>query len=232
MYNIGINLVNEKFENTYVNTINKSECNLSLVDEKDIEEVIDDLDGVVLKENTSQNIGEICELIIKIKKMSNSFIWIFCDEPVDVQKIIYLQLGADGIFTKDNSPEEMSLSMNNSLKRYQKINTIEDICEEKEEGGLKLINHNLSVRPSGRSEEIPLTRLEFQLMRLLYENHSKGVSYKDIYEEIWQAPYENNKYKYKVANLVFHLRVKLENGGAKPSIIRTVRSKGYMLSES
>ena len=92
---------------------------------------------------------------------------------------------------------------------------------------IELIPNNVSVRLYPNEDEISLTRLEYQLMNLLYENPSKGITYEEIYEEVWQTPYKDNKYR--VANLVFHLREKLEKAGGKPSIIRTVRSRGYML---
>ncbi|MBL1225825.1 winged helix-turn-helix domain-containing protein [Enterococcus sp. BWR-S5] len=230
MYNIGVNQPTDEFEHTYIENLSNSKCNLVQVDSENMDAIISDLDGVFLKEDTNQNIGKICGLIMKIKEKSNPLIWVFSEEPSPIQKIIYLQMGADGAFTKEDEPEAVNLMINNSLKRYQqdkKEEMIEQFVDKP--CGIELIPHNLSVKFSGNSEEIALTRLEFQLMQLLCDNYLKGVSYQEIHEHIWQTSYKNNKYK--VANLVFHLRSKLEKSGVEPMLIRTVRSKGYMLSE-
>lgn len=230
MYNIGVNQPAEEFEHTYIENLNSSKCNLFQVDSENMDAIISNLDGVFLKEDTNQNIGKICGLIMKIKEKSNPLIWVFSDEPSPIQKIIYLQMGADGAFTGADEPEAINLIINNSLKRYQQDKK-EEFSEEEVEvaHGIELIPYNLSVKFAGNQEEIGLTRLEFQLMQLLCNNYLKGVSYQEIHEHIWQTPYKNNKYK--VANLVFHLRSKLEGAGIEPTVIRTVRSKGYMLSE-
>lgn len=231
MYNIGVNQPTEDFEHTYIENLSNSKCNLIQVDSENMDAIISNLDGVFLKEDTNQNIGKICGLIMKIKEKSNPLIWVFSEEPSSIQKIIYLQMGADGAFTGEDEPEAINLIINNSLKRYYQEKQVEVIEKPAEHiHGIELIPHNLSIKFSDSTEEIALTRLEFQLMQLLCNNYLKGVSYQEIHEHIWQKPYKNNKYK--VANLVFHLRSKLEKSGVEPTLIRTVRSKGYMLSEA
>ncbi|MBL1229915.1 winged helix-turn-helix domain-containing protein [Enterococcus sp. BWB1-3] len=232
MYNIGVNQLSGDFEHTYIGTLEKSKCNVFQVDKENVEKLVSNLDGVILKEDDTQNMGVICGLIMKIKEKSNPLIWVFSDQPSATQKVLYLQLGADGTFSSESEPEEVNLIIENSLKRYQKLkkeehsNDLEKI-KGKSDSLVELIPHNVSVKMHPDAEEIPLTRLEFQLMKLLHKNQSKGVTYKEIYEVVWKIPYKDNKYR--VANLVFHLRTKLENAGAEPTIIRTVRSKGYML---
>ncbi|WP_086350724.1 winged helix-turn-helix domain-containing protein [Candidatus Enterococcus clewellii] len=229
MYNIGVNQVTEEFEHTYIEDLDKAKCHLVQVDAENIETMIKDLDGVFLKEDANQNIGKICGLIMKIKERSNSLIWVLSEGPSSIQKKVYLELGADGAFTVEDEPEVINLIIKNSLNRYRKVKKEKKMTTSFDcVPGIELNLDTLSVKFEGCSEDISLTRLEFKLMQLLYENYQKGVSYQRIYEYMWGCPYNDNKYK--VANLIFHLRAKFEKVGINPMLIRTVRSQGYMLS--
>ncbi|MCB5953438.1 winged helix-turn-helix domain-containing protein [Enterococcus sp. CWB-B31] len=228
MYNIGVNHSAKEFESTYIENIEKNRYNVLQVDNENMDKVVDNLDGVVLKEDSDQNIGVICGLIMKIKEKSNPLIWVLSDQPSALQKVLYLQLGVDGTFTSETAPEEVNLIIRNSLNRYQKVKSKSTKPEIEKGLGIELLPYNLSIKLEATQQEIPLTKLEFQLMKLLYDNLHVGVSYKEIYEYVWQKPYKNNKYR--VANLVFHLRSKLEGAEVESVVIRTVRSKGYMLS--
>lgn len=229
MYNIGVNQLTEEFEHTYIEELSNSKCNLIQVNSENMDTIINNLDGVFLKEDSMQNIGKICGMIVKIKEKSNSLIWVFSEEPSAIQKMVYLELGADGAFTVEDKPEVINLTIKNSLKRYQKIRTVEKSNEPKQKvPGIELVFDTLSVAFDGGAKKIELTRLEFKLMQLLYDNYQKGVSYQKIHEYMWKTSYNNNKYR--VANLIFHLRTKFEKAGVDPMVIRTVRSQGYMLS--
>lgn len=231
MYNIGVNQMTENFECAYIEELSNSKCNLFQVDVENMDMVINKLDGVLLREETDQDIGKICGLIMKIKEKSNSLIWVLSEKTVSIQKILYLQLGADVAFTAEDKPEEINLTIKNSLARHQKSKHEKKLIDSIKEGpDIELAPDMLSLRFNGNPTEIALTRLEFKLVQILYNNYLKGVSYKEIYEYIWGTPYENNKYK--VANLVFHLRNKINESGTDPMVIRTVRSKGYMLARA
>ena len=232
MYNIGINHSAEEFETAYIDTLEKSKYKVFQVDDNNMDHIVNCLDGVILKEDSEQNIGVLCGLILKIKEKSNPLIWVLTDQPSSLQKVLYLQLGVDGTFSSENAPEEVNLIIRNSLKRYQQSQDEQVMTKAQMAGdnhlGLELNPYNLSVKLKSSKDEIPLTKLEFQLMKLFYDNPSRGISYQEIYEFVWKRPYANNKYR--VSNLVFHLRTKLLNGGIDSITIRTVHSKGYMLA--
>ncbi|MCB5953908.1 winged helix-turn-helix domain-containing protein [Enterococcus sp. CWB-B31] len=235
MYNIGITQPVEEFERTYVEKLGRNQYKLVTVDVNNMDTILSDLDGVLLKEN-EKNLSETCGIIMKIRERSNSFIWVLSEKPTAVQKVIYLHLGADGTFSNENEPEEMTLTIKNLLNRQKKASGTEndkplDSKEEVQSGAVshfKLLPNNLSVQIGKERTEVTLTRLEFKLLSLLYEHQSQGLSYKEIYENIWDDAYKGSKYR--VANLIFHLREKLELQNVSSSIIKTVRSKGYMLS--
>lgn len=84
-------------------------------------------------------------------------------------------------------------------------------------------------------QEVSLTKLEFQTISFLQENIGKAMSYEEIYQAVWQekhtgSPLENRQYR--ISNLIFHLRKKMEINNVHPNYIKTVRSKGYMLMNS
>lgn len=229
MYNIGVNQLAEEFEHTYIEELSNSKCNLIQMDSENMDTIINNLDGVFLKEGSTQNIGKICGMIVKIKEKSNPLIWVFSEEPSSIQKMVYLELGADGAFTVDDKPEVINLTIKNSLKRYQKIKTAEKVDNSYQKvPGIELVFDTLSVLFDEGATKIALTRSEFRLMQLLYDNYKKGVSYQKIHEYMWETTYNNNKYR--IANLIFHLRTKFEKAGVDPMVIRTVRSQGYTLS--
>ncbi|MFD2388371.1 winged helix-turn-helix domain-containing protein [Enterococcus rivorum] len=84
---------------------------------------------------------------------------------------------------------------------------------------------NMSVLIEGK--EIELTKREFCMIHLLSSNPKTAFSYEEIYQSVWNEAYNNQKYK--VANVIFRLREKIEKNTEKPIYIRTVRSRGYML---
>lgn len=235
MYNIGINQPKEKFDRTYLEILSQSNCNLHSLSVNDSTEegLLDNLDGVILREDGINDMPTICGQIIKIKKNSNPFIWILSKEPKSTERVVYLQLGADGTFSESNEPEEVALIITNSLNRYMKFSNVPIKKIQKEESkdnelNFQLVPDNLSVRIGSDNKEISLTRMEFKLLNLLYANQSKGLTYEEIQEHLWEGNGEASRFR--VANVVFHLREKLEAADLNPNIIRTVRSKGYMLN--
>ena len=107
------------------------------------------------------------------------------------------------------------LSMSNLLQRVKRrfypklaIANEEQTVTKNLSERLYLIAPNLSVC-LGSGEEILLTNEE-------------------LYKNVWKDT--ANERKYRVANVIFHLRKKIEQDVNKPQYIKTIRSKGYMLT--
>ncbi|MBC9810819.1 winged helix-turn-helix domain-containing protein [Carnobacterium maltaromaticum] len=75
-----------------------------------------------------------------------------------------------------------------------------------------------------------LTKIEFQIMGVLCDNPDKTVCYADFMKQVWSNESDGTVRNYKIANAVFHIRNKIEKNRKFPRFIKTVRSKGYMLS--
>ncbi len=69
---------------------------------------------------------------------------------------------------------------------------------------------------------VPLTRLEFALLRYLMQREGKAVSRADLLQDVWGYSYEGDSNVVEVA--VRALRRKL---GTRSRVIQTVRGLGY-----
>ncbi|MFD1901677.1 helix-turn-helix domain-containing protein [Enterococcus termitis] len=70
-----------------------------------------------------------------------------------------------------------------------------------------------------------LTKLEYQVMKLLLENET--VTYEQIIQALWTDDGEDKLPQ--VSNIIFHLRQKFTKVGEIGTVIQTNRSVGYEL---
>lgn len=185
--------------------------------------------GILIFEEDLNNIGEVCKYIIDVKKESKALIWVVVPEQIHSAKLIYLQMGVDAVFTQESDIEENILTMSNALKRYKEFKKQKKVERPAldENRPLKLNSMNLSAVIDG-TLEVPLTRIEYKIMELLLQNPNVALSYQDIYKEIWTDESEHSKFR--VSNVIFHLRKKLEEDSLEPRFIKTIRSKGYLIN--
>ena len=85
-----------------------------------------------------------------------------------------------------------------------------------------------NVWVEGRPIE-PLTKLEYRLLRLLYENANKLCDKYRIVKEVWGEDYIDQVDDSRIEKLVSRLRRKIEPDPAHPQFIITVRGRGYKL---
>lgn len=80
----------------------------------------------------------------------------------------------------------------------------------------------------GRQTET-LTRLEYQLMLLLFENADKIVDKYQIVTDVWGEDYLDDVDDARIEKLISRLRQKVEPDPSTPQFITTVRGRGYRL---
>lgn len=220
MYKIGI-IRNQNSEfPEYIDALEKQNFRIEFLSMNDLEPNGASIDIYVVEEMGSL---KTCEIILKLRKETTKLIWLLSAETSKVNNLVYLQLGVDGIANILNEKEELALQFSNLLSRgiYTPVETV----SKEEQPSLDLIPSKLSVMKNGE-KEISLTPLEFKILNLLFTNRGETVSYKDIYVNIWGTEKKNQLYR--VNNLIFNLRKKLE-GSSDELYIRTIRSKGYLL---
>lgn len=195
----------------------------------DVSSELGNVDAVIIEESVVTDLSCICKNILELRMRLNKLIWVLLidnNEEAKTKKKIYLQLGADGVSTHE---EEFALQFSNILNRIEKkefptnVQTVSSPVPP-----LELLPENLSVLREGKVE-ISLTKLEFKVLELLFNRHDKALTYEEIYQHIW-ANESAEKKEYRVSNIIFHLRGKIEEDPTTPKFIKTVRTIGYKLA--
>jgi two-component system, OmpR family, phosphate regulon response regulator OmpR len=150
-------------------------------------------------------------------------------DPID--RIVGLEVGADDYVVKPFEFRELLARIRTVLRRaaVPPAPTAADAAEQPAErtriGGCTL---NLSARrlfgPDG--EDVPLTAMEFDLLRVLVSHPNRVLSRDQLldlaHHDSWD-PFDRS-----IDIRVARLRKKVERDPAKPEAIRTVRGTGYM----
>ncbi|MBL1226780.1 winged helix-turn-helix transcriptional regulator [Enterococcus sp. BWR-S5] len=227
MHTIGVLNIAGELRQEYIDSLKKEQYQVVPIDsEQKLDEKIRQIDGVIIFDENQENVGGVCNLILSIKKESQALVWTASKNISSINRLVYLQLGVSGNIEQKCDPEELRLIIRNSLGSEKKEDG-KQTGEENLNFAIQLNSANQSVSIEGQ-EEIDLTRMEFQILNVLYENRGKAMSYEEIHAEIWgenQVPS-----KARIANLIFHLRKKIERDMLNLRYIKTVRSKGYMLN--
>ncbi|OJG27407.1 hypothetical protein RU98_GL002496 [Enterococcus caccae] len=187
----------------------------------------DNLDAIVI---FGETMSEICCCLMELKKHVEVPIYLLSVSDESRSNIVYLQLGVEACFPMKMEAEELYYTLSNLLTPYANksshfsMNT-SNSSQKKE---IELIPRNLSVLIDGK-KEISLTKKEYYALELLYNSPGQTISYDELKEKLWASESNSEDKNYRVANLMFHLRNKIETSKMNPRFIKTVRSKGYML---
>lgn len=188
------------------------------------------MEAVILFYNDQQDIEQMYERIIDIrKKHFNVYIFILANEIRKVHHVVFLQLGCDCIFNADMGEDAFALSISNFVRRPTPKNILNQIDAEKEDeypADIQLVPNNFSVILEG-DREVSLTRLEFRALDYLVLRRGEAVTYEELYSYMWNK--KGTCKNYRVSNVIFHLREKIEEDASNPKYIANVRAQGYLL---
>ncbi|MFD2307324.1 DNA-binding response regulator [Enterococcus termitis] len=200
-------------------------------DENQLLEHLDSLHGVLIYSSEDSQ-SQVLELILSLKKQSLLPIWVKSKTENEISKKINLELGVLGNLDKNISDDELFVIIENTLKLIHKSDR-ENINGRNTSNELELNSLNCSMKLPNKSE-VSLTRLEYRMVSLLASRVNQAFTYEEISNHVWEGN-ENVDFSmktYRVANVAFHIRNKLKQGGVDPKILRTVRSVGYLLDSS
>jgi DNA-binding response OmpR family regulator len=145
----------------------------------------------------------------------------------ELDKVMGLELGADDYITKPFSIREFRSRVRALLRRAAAPR--HDPRREE-----VIAANGLSIDLAGRTVErderlVPLTYVEFELLRVLVSNRGRAFTRQELLEELWGGSEYRDPRTIDVH--VRHLREKLEHDPKEPQLILTVRSVGYRFSE-
>lgn len=148
-------------------------------------------------------------------------------EPVD--KVIGLEMGADDYLAKPIDLRELEARIKAVLRRTSKPEAVDvdsiDNTDKVSIAGLVLDLSSATL--FGRDgKEIPLTSMEFTLLKLFVKNKGRVLNRDQLMEMASDRNWD--PFDRSIDIRVLRLRKKLELNPKKPSIIRTVRGLGYV----
>jgi two-component system, OmpR family, KDP operon response regulator KdpE len=139
------------------------------------------------------------------------------------EKVRALDAGADDYITKPFGTDELLARLRAVLRRSS------------DDGGEPSVTiGNLTVDMAARTvtrsgEEVHLTPIEFDLLRVLAQHRGKLVTHRKLLQEVWGPAFETETHYLRVH--VAHIRSKLEPEPSRPRYVITEPGIGYRLRD-
>ena len=146
-----------------------------------------------------------------------------------VDRIVGLEVGADDYVTKPFDPRELLARVKSVLRRTQARPAAEPAAGAAAQRirfgrcSLDLASHQLF---DGADREIPITTMEFDLLKVFTEHPGKALSRDRILTLTRNREWD--PYDRSIDIRIARLRRKVEADPENPQVIRTVRGVGYM----
>jgi len=166
------------------------------------------------------------EIIHAVREWSTVPIIILSARGEEKSKITSLNAGADDYLTKPFGVGELLARVRVALRHAARLATSSE--PEETSFGFGDVRVDLAARTVLRgSEEVKLTKLEFDLLATLVRNAGKVLTHRFLLEKVWgpQAIDEPHYVRVFMANL----RKKLEQNASRPKYLLTEQGVGYRL---
>lgn len=176
-------------------------------------------DLVILDVNLPDVIGyNLCQ---EMQNRTKVFVLMLTSRADEADKIRGFSQGADDYLTKPFSLGELEVRVGAILKRQRAVTTAEK---------QRLIFEKLVIDPERREvtineQLIPLTALEFDLLRFLASHPGRVWRRSELIQEVWDYEYVGDQ---RVVDVhIGQIRRKIEIDTTQPVLIQTVRGVGY-----
>jgi len=152
------------------------------------------------------------------------------DEVID--RVIGLEIGADDYLTKPFDPRELRARIKTLLRRYQRTPQGSVTQAEPDSSGQCVrfgrCTLNLDTRQllDQQNQEIPITGMEFDLLKIFAERPNRVLSRDQILNLTRNRDWD--PYDRSIDIRIARLRKKIEADPDKPGTLKTVRGAGYM----
>lgn len=188
MHTIGVLSLKDVKENRHIKFLAEKGWATQEVEVKKLSKIEPEVKAILIEESTMPT--TCCHLIELTRGTRNTDIpiYILSKNSLDYN-MVFLQLGVEACFSVEMAPDEFCATLTNLLNHYHPVGFQDgrEYLEDKtavQPNNLKLVPENLSVIIDGK-KEVSLTKIEFQIMGVLYDNPCKTVCYADFMKKIW-----------------------------------------------
>jgi two-component system KDP operon response regulator KdpE len=140
------------------------------------------------------------------------------------EKVRALDAGADDYVTKPFGADELLARLRALMRRSVEAGGSPTL----ELGELVIDLQDRRVTRDG--EEIHLTPIEFELVRVLAQHHGRLVTHRQLLQEVWGPEYGDETHYLRVH--IAHIRSKLEPDPSRPQYLVTEPGVGYRLRDA
>lgn len=163
---------------------------------------------------------EICEEVRRWSRLPIVVLSAIGDER---EKVRALDAGADDYVTKPFGTDELLARLRAVLRRSAEAGGAPVV----EIGDLAIDVQDRRVTLGG--EDVHLTPIEFDLLRVLAQHRGRLVTQRQLLREVWGPEYAEETHYLRVH--VAHIRAKLETDPSRPRSLITEPGVGYRLQE-
>ena len=132
-----------------------------------------------------------------------------------------LEAGADDYIVKPFSATELTARIDAALRRRNEPEPYKPFVLK------ELTIHYQERRVTVDDQEVPLTAIEYELLRVLSVNAGRSLTYDQLLRQVWRQSHGGSSER--VRTIVKMLRRKLGDSAAKPTYILTARGVGHRM---
>jgi two-component system, OmpR family, KDP operon response regulator KdpE len=159
------------------------------------------------------------EVLRRLREWSNAPVIVLSVQDDEKGKVTALDAGADDYVTKPFNADELLARLRVALRRSTKTEEAAVVHAK------NLVVDLATRRVSVGGKELKLSKIEYDLLRLLARHAGKVLTHRQILREVWGPGHENDTHYLRV--YIAHLRDKLETNPESPELILTELGVGY-----
>ena len=162
---------------------------------------------------------------VRIRETRNMPILFLSAKSEDTDRILGLNMGGDDYISKPFNPVELMARVRAALRRYARLGGLQESPQNSvyQTGGLILDDTQKHVTVDG--EDVVLTAIEYNILKLLMSNIDCVFTSKQIYESVWNEPaFHVSK---TVSVHIRHIREKIEISPKEPRYLKVIYGLGY-----
>jgi len=159
------------------------------------------------------------EVLRRLREWSHAPVIVLSVQDDEKGKVAALDAGADDYVTKPFNTDELLARLRVALRRSTKTEEAAVVHAK------NLVVDLATRRVTVGGKEVKLSKIEYDLLRLLARHAGKVLTHRQILQEVWGPGHENDTHYLRV--YIAHLREKLEINPESPQLLLTELGVGY-----